>query len=295
MKKNSDKKKIVFQFYEASVTDNTINFIYQDLCMQCLIDLREKDFSTYNKTEFTAYDYKKMCIRAEQQRKYYDVCSAIFTMGEWQAKYLIEKCGVNKNKVFSVGGGVNVDVTKYNPKNRNHKRILFVGRNFERKGGALVIEAFKQLKTKYVNDAELYVVGGGVHKYKYVEGVQFLGDICSSEIVDYYNFCDVFCMPSYFEAYGIAFIEALCFGMPCIGRNCNEMPYLIQEGRNGYLIENDNIDILCEKMFLALNNTEIFGFLEQNRDNYIKKYSWKNVVNKIAEIIDKKVETNVER
>ena len=48
--------------------------------------------------------------------------------------------------------------------------------------------------------------------------------------------CDVFCMPSYFEAYGLVFVEALTFGLPCIGRNCYEMPYFIEDGKTGLLL-----------------------------------------------------------
>ena len=36
-------------------------------------------------------------------------------------------------------------------------------------------------------------------------------------------------MPSYFEAYGLVFIEALTYGLPCIGRNAFEMPNFIQD------------------------------------------------------------------
>lgn len=288
-----NEKHIVFQFFEAPITDNTMNFIYQDLCVKYLIDLKKNEPDTFKKTEFYAFSERDMLRRAIGQQSFYQKCEAVFTMGKWQADYIIKNCKIGSEKVYAVGGGVNLDVTKYAPTKRNKKRFLFVGRNFERKGGDIVLEAFNKLRTNYIGDAQLYVVGGRSHKYNHMEGVHFLGDVSSSEIVDYYNLCDVFCMPSYFEAYGLAFIEALCFGMPCIGRNCNEMPYLIEEGLNGYLINSDDVDELCNKMLLALNNDKMHKYLEQKRTEYIKEYSWENVVSKIKRVIDEKAKIDV--
>ena len=62
--------------------------------------------------------------------------------------------------------------------------------------------------------------------------------------------CDVFCMPSYFEAYGLVFVEALTFGLPCIGRNCYEMPYFIEEGKTGLLRKRIGIHVLLQKKLI---------------------------------------------
>ena len=293
IRRYKNEKHIVFQLFEAPMTDNTINFIYQDLCVEYLIDLKKNEPGIFAKTEFHAFSEKDMLKRAIRQQSFYQNCEAVFTMGQWQADYIVENCRIDREKVLAVGGGVNLDVTKYSPTKRNKKRFLFVGRNFERKGGCIVLEAFNRLRTNYIYDAQLYVVGCHSHKYNHMDGVYFIGDVSSSEIVDYYNMCDVFCMPSYFEAYGIAFIEALCFAMPCIGRNCNEMPYIIKEGQNGYLINSDDVDELCSKMLLALDNDTMHKYLEQKRTEYIKEYSWENVVNKMKRVIDEKAKIDV--
>ena len=105
-----------------------------------------------------------------------------------------------------------------------------------------------------------------------IENVHFLGDISKNSLSHYYNICDVFCMPSYFEAYGLVFIEALAFGLPCIGRNDFAMSEFITDGYNGYLVNNDDADILAIKMMDLLRNEEIKKNVEADH-NYLN-YSY---------------------
>ena len=102
----------------------------------------------------------------------------------------------------------------------------------------------------------------------------------------YYNICDIFCMPSYFEAYGLVFGEALVYGLPCIGRNNFAMKEFIQDGYNGYLIEKDDPYELAKKMFDLLNDDKIKSNVENNRGYYIEEYSWDTVAERIIKVIN---------
>lgn len=55
-------------------------------------------------------------------------------------------------------------------------------------------------------------------------------------------------MPSYFEGFGLVFVEILIFGLSCIARNIFEMPYLIEDKKTGYLINEDNPADLADRM-----------------------------------------------
>lgn len=92
-------------------------------------------------------------------------------------------------------------------------------------------------------------------------------------------------MPSYFEAYGLVFIEALTYGLPCIGRNVYEMPYLIEDGVTGLLIENDDVKNLTEKIHILLTDETIRNNVKLKREWFIKEYSWDNVASKILNIV----------
>lgn len=180
-----------------------------------------------------------------------------------------------------------------NPLPKSHNKILFVGKDFKRKGGFITYEAFKLLREK-INNAELYVIGPKKNPIeKPIEGFHFIGQIPFREEAKYYNMCDIFCMPSYFEAYGLVFVEALTFGLPCIGRNCYEMPYFIQDGNSpkhsddatGLLLNHDDPKELASLMLRLLNEESFSRNVIARRQQYINDYSWDTVAGRIAKIV----------
>lgn len=99
--------------------------------------------------------------------------------------------------------------------------------------------------------------------------------------------CDVFCTPSYFEAYGLVFIEALTFGLPCIGRNCYEMPYFIDESKTGLLLKKDDVNELANLMKTILSDNGFKNNIAEKHDYYINEYSWETVAKRMKEVMDK--------
>ena len=116
-----------------------------------------------------------------------------------------------------------------------------------------MVQAFTILRKKYLWSAELYLAGAKESDIRDAlrerqirveeadwQKIHLLGDLGSEKLTDYYNLCDVFCMPSYFEAYGLVFAEALTYGLPCIGRDKFAMSEFIEDGCTGRLISGED-------------------------------------------------------
>lgn len=264
-------------------------YIYQDMSIPSLIYIKNNNPLAFKYTGFDKYTSKQLEKRLEIQMKMYNNSSGIFTMSKWLANNLKENTNISKEKIHFVGAGINVPkelIDIYQKKEKN--KILFVGRDFERKGGKIVLEAFNVLKNKYNSKAILYIAGPKKNpNEKCYNGVEFLGDISYNELSKYFNLCDIFCMPSYYEAYGIVFAEALIYGLPCIARNDFEMKEFIKDGYNGYLINDDDIEQLALKMDKLLNNDEIIENVKKEKQNYIEQYSWDNVAKRMLKCINK--------
>lgn len=269
-------------------------YIYQDLSIDSLIELKEKDKRAFTFSNYQNISNKNLYIRNRWQKNIYQNSAGIFTMSQWLAESLVHFSGIDKNKVHHVGGGINIDSSKITNFSKSNNKILFVGRDFQRKAGYQVYEAFKILIEKYDENAELYIVGPSENPLNdAIKNVKFIGDISREELVNYYNMCDIFCMPSYFEAYGLVFIEALAFGLPVFGRNKFAMKEFIEEGYNGYLIEDDDYDEWALKLFDLLNNQRIKENVKSQQQKYIHDYSWDTVATRIKNIMDKDCKNNL--
>lgn len=286
-KRFEDIKGRVFQFSEILPdTSNRMTYIYQDLCVDNLCHLRQTDKNMFLYSGFSHIPLAAMKERNELQLEYYRGASGIFMMGKWMAEYLKMAHPDLSNKIHHVGGGINLDLKAINPsKTKSNNKILFVGRDYRRKGGERVIEAFKILK-KSRPDLELHFAGPKNNpNMDSIQGFYFYGDVSRPILQELMNNCDIFCMPSYFEAYGLVFIEALAFGLPCIGRKCCEMPYFIEEGTTGELVDTDDVDELVTKIEKILSSSKYKDRVLDNHDFYLKEYSWDNVAFKMANII----------
>lgn len=283
---NICKEKMVFQFAEYVNHPSAKTYIYQDLNVEYLLMLSRNNQELYQYAWGNKCDANFWVDRCNLQNEYYQSATGIFCMGHWLKEYLIKECNIPYEKVVHVGGGINLKLDKIHPtKNKTKTKILFVGRDFKRKGGFITIEAFKLLKRQMPN-AELFVAGPKENPIKEnIAGFHYLGDLNFDEVNRYFNECDIFCMPSYFEAYGLVFVEALASGLPCIGRDCYEMPYFIEEGKTGLLLKNDSAEELAGKMYELLTNDTYKNNVAAKKEWYIKEYSWDTVAERMYRFI----------
>ena len=137
------------------------------------------------------------------------------------------------------------------------KIVLFVGRLVALKNVSTLIKAFACCQQK----ASLVIVGDGPERtvleaLAKEEGVRvlFTGRLEGDELLQWYNIANVFCLPSYQEAFGAVTNEALLAG--CIGLISSKAgsQCLIQEGENGYTFAPFNTEELTQKLKLSLTH-----------------------------------------
>lgn len=283
------EEDVIIQYLEYITKQVSSTYTYQDLSLDFLYRMRIEHDSMEKYTPVGSWirtsEIKK---RKKEADKLYKKCAGIFTMSQWLAKDLIENTRVDSDKVHPVGGGCNIDVAKIDHSKKLGTRFLFVGKDFERKNGKLVCDAFSIFSRKYP-EVELYIIGPkACPEIQMCPNIHFEGKKTYQELVHYYNMCDYFVMPSKFEAYGLVFAEALCFGLPCIGANRFAMPEFIQDGQNGFLLNDiesaDELSLLMEKLYITKS---ISRYVMDHQGHYCEKYSWDAVAERMLKVINK--------
>lgn len=282
----------VLEISENVDVDNDF-YLYRDMSYACypyVLNKFKDDNNDYGHGMLKHISNDVLEQRIKNEKKLINKSKGSFLMGQWITDILISKYPDEQEKYITVGGGLNNDFIKSNEKKDINKKILFVGKDYLRKGGDLVEEAFKIVKEKYDKDAELIIVGPEINNYN--DGVTYLGNVGKKELSKYFNECSIFCMPSRFEAYGLVFIEAQCYGLPIVAIDDYEMHYFVQDGINGYLINKYDANELAEALHKALNNKEMIDNVRINANQFQKTHTWDVVAKKIADVINERSFSN---
>jgi phosphatidyl-myo-inositol dimannoside synthase len=149
-----------------------------------------------------------------------------------------------------IKNGISLD--SKSSKTNDERNILLVGGVKHRKGVIQAIEACNKYKEIYKKPFHLFVVGNINDKSKYAKKVcdkilefdlsnevTLTGKISEEELKNYYEKSNLFLMPSIteednFEGFGIVYLEANLYGIPCIGPRNSGALEAIQNGYSGY-------------------------------------------------------------
>lgn len=127
----------------------------------------------------------------------------------------------------------------------NPPRLLFVGFDWERKGGPALLQLFTRLQA-HVPGLALDIVGCSPPEAASVEGVTVHGLLRKSVPSEYahlqrlYRDASLFVMLSRQEAYGVVFAEASSYGLPSIALDTGGVSTLVRHGQNGLLFPLDS-------------------------------------------------------
>jgi glycosyltransferase involved in cell wall biosynthesis len=232
----------------------------------------------------------------EYERRLYDDVDLIFSMSDRVRASFIDEFGQPADKVVTVGAGANVPAPD-EPVGRRPgpARFLFVGKRFERKGGPAIVAAFERLRRDHP-DAELWIVGPGELEID-LPGVTVHGLISRSEpggeeaLETLYRDATAFVMPSVYEPLGVAIIEAMAYGLPCIGSTAGAMPELIAEGVTGFLIEPGDEASLEERMRRLASDPALAQRLgEAGYERYRRSFTWDSVAERMLAAIRARIE-----
>ncbi|NIM50481.1 MAG: glycosyltransferase [Armatimonadetes bacterium] len=122
--------------------------------------------------------------------------------------------------------------------------VLFAGRMVYQKGPDILMEAVPKVLNSYGNAKFIFVGDGDMRQY--VEEIangngaagvcRFLGYVPEDEVINLYNACDVVCIPSRNEPFGIVVLEAWAAGKPVVVTHSGGPGEYVWHDVNGYMV-----------------------------------------------------------
>ncbi len=221
----------------------------------------------------------------ECERDAYFNANTVFVRSTNMLHTLVSKYQLPADRALCVYCGANADVPDpVEPLSlkRSPRRILFVGLDWERKGGPDLLQAFEQVR-KQCPHAELTVVSAYTGPPDVnLPGVNFVGRVPLSEVSKYFRNSDIFCLPTHLEPFGIVFIEAMAYGLPIVATRIGALSDLVENGINGYLIEPGDVPALAQALTRLLEEEDRFNDMAHAaRRRYDDKFNWEAVFSTI--------------
>jgi glycosyltransferase involved in cell wall biosynthesis len=185
-------------------------------------------------------------LKHRWNRRVLHAAAGIAPWSSWVRTSLIEDYGISERKIQVIPPGVDVATWKTSLSSSDGPlRILFVGGDFERKGGELLLEAVRSIEPESVHvdivTRSEVAAGPGIEVH--------LGLSHSDEkLRDLFAVCDVFVLPSSSEMFGIAAVEAAAAGLPCIVTKVGGLGELVVEGETGFAIDVGDVTALAERL-----------------------------------------------
>ncbi len=156
---------------------------------------------------------------------------------------IVDLYGYSPDKIDIVRNGVPLEKFRVDPELREKSRadlklkpdqiaLLFAGSGWERKGLLFAVEGMALCKNRKMR---LLVAGRGNQRYYKSKRVQFLGEV--PDLVRIYAAADIFILPTIYDSFSNACLEALACGLPVITTGANGFSEIIEDGVHGSIVD----------------------------------------------------------
>jgi glycosyltransferase involved in cell wall biosynthesis len=208
----------------------------------------------------------------------------IIYCSEWIKSKAIESYSIDPNKIEVIELGANIPTPSNFSININMDvcRLVFIGKNWEKKGGDKVLQAYRLLK-KEGFPCTLTIIGSMPEETPDADEDLIIIPFLNKEKKEHLDkLCKILSeshflvLPTVFDAYGIVFCEASAYGVPSIASNVGGVGQPVREGKNGFLLPSDaTAQDYAEKIKSVFNDRENYIRLRaSSRREFETRLNW---------------------
>jgi glycosyltransferase involved in cell wall biosynthesis len=184
----------------------------------------------------------------------------IVVWSQWVKDSLVADYGVLPDKVRVIPPGVDLNVWTAQPERSDDQppgqlpRILFVGGDFERKGGSLLLDWYRQ-HGRGRCELDIVTRAGIQHEPGVHVHTNIVGNSPAARRM--FGAADVFVLPSLGECFGIASVEAMAASLPVVATAVGGAGDIVDHGTTGFLIQPNSSRDLSEALDRLIGDREL--------------------------------------
>ena len=260
---------------------------------------RFMDISMSDAIRTGAYGHGHMTKREietkyDDQRRMLKESTEIIVISSYAADSIARDYKYPRHKITAIGAGPAIsfdEIPITNPTRYKSCRILFVGRDWKRKGGDMLIEAFREVK-KEIRHATLTIVGPQNAPVQ-GEGIIFVKPIDRAtrfgrhQLRKLYATSSIFCMPSSCETWGLAYVEAAQAGLPIVGFHEWALPDIVIDRLTGRLTRDRSAQGLAKALIDTLRSPILMANQGRNAQQHVRDVlDWPHVVDRLLSCVN---------
>jgi glycosyltransferase involved in cell wall biosynthesis len=235
----------------------------------------------------------------ELDRKALANCDAAIYPSEWAARSAIEKYGAHPEKIHVIPFGANVAATdqatvraQIEARRFDELRLLFVGRDWHRKGGDVVLATCELLHKRKV-PLRLDLVGlpqvpVALPRYARSHGLLDQKNSAKRALLEQLFAQSHFLfVPSQAENYGMVFCEAAAFGLPSVTTTVGGIPTIVRHGKTGFTLPaKSRPEVFADLMQRMMNDPGRYhDMCTATRQDYQGRLNWRSFRDQLMKVL----------
>lgn len=236
----------------------------------------------------------------EQERAALNAAAAAIYPSEWAAESAVTHYGADPGKVHVVPFGANLVEPTYESvkawvaqRSTKTMKILFIGREWRRKGLPKVIAACRWLQKQGIT-VTLDIVGAQGYRGEVPEFARFHGMLNKSRPDDLKQLKELMVgahflfVPSSAENYGMAFCEAAAYGIPAIATRVGGIPSIVRDEVTGSCLPSETTaDRFGETMLEIFADRRRYEAMAlRSYEEYATRLNWRAFGERCLTIMD---------